>query len=113
MATNPIPFPAFEEPEIDIDEESKFLKDSGYYQSLVYSPGWKKVLAHMDEMVLEAENDMKRHTFNNPVESMRLQMRWQQRGIMRDTLVSHIESVVESRRQILERIKHEHNPDNA
>lgn len=106
MATNVLPFDLE-----DLDSDSRELKESGYFQSLSHNPGWKKVVQHMNVLVEEAENDMKRHTFDDPVKSMRLQMRWQQRGMMRDTVIAHVQAMVDLRREILARKNDEYHAD--
>jgi len=101
-------------PKFDVSsEEQEFLAKAQGYEILVRSKVWQDLKDHMDALVGEAEREMKAHTFDDPVKSMRLQMRWQQRGMMRDTLISHVESVIELRKEIIQRATEEPNGDYA
>lgn len=83
-------------------EQQEFLNRSARFASFSRLEVWKDLKAHMDELVMEALQDMKKMTYKTPVdERMLAQLRWQQRGSMRDTLVAFVENMVETRAEML------------
>lgn len=54
--------------------------------------------------------DMQKNISADEKQALRLQMRWQQRGIMKDSLLQHIEETINLKNDLLERAKetHEH-----
>lgn len=63
------------------------------------------MLEHMDALVEACLDDMKKNVSPDEKQALRLQMRWQQRGIMRDSLLAHIEEVIATKNEMLERAK--------
>lgn len=52
--------------------------------------------------------DMQKNISADEKQALRLQMRWQQRGYMKDALVQHIEETINVKNELLERAKEPH-----
>lgn len=88
-------------------EEKKDLKEAQYFESLAHSPGWMKLKAYMASEVEQAFEVMAGNLSNDPVAYMRLQIRWQQRRAMMLGIIQHVESMVNTRNELIGRATEE------
>lgn len=90
-------------------DERKDLKESGYFESLSHSPGWQKLKAFMESLVEESHIEMAGNLSNDPTSYMRLQIRWQQRRAMMLAINQHVENMVATRNELIQRATEEPN----
>ena len=84
------------------DDERAVLEAATPFLSLTSTDGWPQLLALMDEIVERAENAMKLNTSATMDTEFRRQ--WQQRNHFRQAILTHISTLLEHRREILEDI---------
>src|SRR5437879_6234556 len=91
MKVHPMP----EKPEIETLAELRAIAD------LAQHPGWKYILDGIAEEVSKAYEDMVGNLSNDPMSYMRLQIRWQQREIMKRAIEQYVDLMVQEHANIL------------
>lgn len=90
-------------------EEKKALREAQYFESLSHSPAWPKLKEYMQALVDEASEAMAGNISNEPMTYMRFQIRWQQRQAMMRAVIQYVDTMVETKKELVQRATEEQN----
>lgn len=84
-------------------EEKDDLQTAQHFDGLAQSTGWTILKEYMNQLVGEAHEEMLGNVSNDPISYMRLQIRWQQRLAVVRAINQHVDSMVETKKELVAR----------
>jgi len=84
------------------DEEERFFHRGEVFESLVKSEAWRLVLDYLEKLADESLTAIRADRKHEPLNSMALQLRWQERELVLKMLQEEILSTIEQKKQIFE-----------
>ena len=83
------------------DDEEKMLRRGAVFEAFKGSEAYKEVLDVLESLADNALGELRADKQNNPLNSMGLQIRWQEREYVLTKLQEEILSTIEDRRRLL------------
>lgn len=84
------------------DEEERFVHRGEVFEALVGSEAWKQVLDYLEKLADESLTALRADKKHEPLNSMALQMRWQERELVLKLLQEEVLLAVEQKKLILQ-----------
>jgi hypothetical protein len=87
------------------EDEQALLKLAAESEQFILQPMWKKIEIFLNAWVAEALDDMRGSLSSDPVVAIGFKRVWNQREILRDSLIAFVKGPIADRKELLNQIE--------